>query len=306
MSLSVGYCGSCYQVRILRRESYISELPRRSNRPCITLKAPIGGWRTWILEEPEAKFSASSVKFKHFCQPFRSSQLDRQSALAHAEVIECADGERSLCSTKGILLAIGRILFILGLGLSISLPASAWTAAPPISDVSVGDARKKATQSGEVVRERDGVVDSVYSQNDASRREGIEVTKHSMSNQTDTAETTEDKLLFSEAFWRGIPTPEGSFMHRLKLQLEDNPSDVSVLEALLQAVLEQQDMLRALTVIETLLEVQPNNVEWKFLKARTHEFLGELLMAKQEYEELLSLHPLSACFLQVPILLVTI
>ncbi|KAI5063512.1 hypothetical protein GOP47_0022059 [Adiantum capillus-veneris] len=85
---------------------------------------------------------------------------------------------------------------------------------------------------------------------------------------------------------------------KLKHQLNENPRDMRALQALLKAVLEQRDMLRALTVVETLLEVQPNNLEWKFLKARTHELLGELLMAKQEYEELLILQPLSARFIQ--------
>ena len=108
-----------------------------------------------------------------------------------------------------------------------------------------------------------------------------------------------ERFRLSDGFWRGIPTPEGSYMYSLKQELSKHPGNFRILELLLRAVIKKQDMLRALTVLETLLEIQPNRLKWKFLKARTHEFLGDIQMAKMEYQELLDHEPLSAKFLQV-------
>eukprot|EP00250_Pteridium_aquilinum_P015090 c22370_g1_i1 orf=121-1674(+) len=228
--------------------------------------------------------------------------------------IGCSEVEKVSCSNsthaKNILPFLGRALLILGLGLGLSTPASARTVVPTVSTVSTGDTvmqRDEATMrqegvNGDDVQEKPDA--SLHDSSTASHRD-VDTSDSAQlgavdaaSNNPKIAEDSEDRLRLSEAFWRGIPTPEESLLYNLKMHLDKHPSDTRALESLLQAVMEQRDMLRALTVLETLLEVQPENLKWKFLKARTHEFLGELLMAKEEYEELLSLSPLSARFMQ--------
>lgn len=306
MSLAGCYLGSSTGPCLSRRESF-REFRGRSDQSGRSLKLSIENWRTWISEEPGITLVAGFMEFSQFQQPIGSSgpnlqnfQLHGLSTFVHAETFACSGVGNLILPAKCILQALGKAILILGLGLNLTFPASAQTVVPPVREVSAGNFKKSAIHRSEATKERIGDDNAKYSKTDASHESnGVKKpSEHPHLSDTDTSGTIEDRLYLSEAFWRGIPTPEGSLMHILKRQLDQNPSDMRALQALLRAVLEKRDMLRALTVVETLLEIQPNNLDWKFLKARTHGFLGELLMAKQEYEELLSLHPLSARFLQ--------
>jgi Flp pilus assembly protein TadD len=108
-----------------------------------------------------------------------------------------------------------------------------------------------------------------------------------------------ERFRLSDAFWQGVPTPEGSYLYGLKTKLSEHPDDARALEVLLHIVVKKKDMLRALTVIETLLDVQPSRLRWKFFRAQTLELLGNFQGARMAYQELVDLRPFSARFLQV-------
>lgn len=290
-------------------------------------------WKTWISEDlsrgktPAYLNGFSGLEPKQILEPsVDSMQGNDFSTFAHLDDDECplvkqfsASNLKQLSSMPQVLPCIGRALLILGLGLSLSMPASARTVAPPTSTVVAGDpqgnkmhgdesAMKREEKATDGIRGKSDAVSHGLDHSDAGshRQDELKASgQHSGMHSANAPphspkdlEDFEEHLRLSEAFWRGIPAPEDSPMYSLKLQLYRYPRDTRALGVLLRAVMEQGDMLRALTILETLLEVQPNELKWKFLKARTHEFLGELSMARKEYEELLSLRPLSARFLQ--------
>lgn len=277
------------------------------NQARITLKLLT---RTWSSEDFHwAHFNLfRPCRLLGLCS--HSPQVNSSSAFSHSDDIEFSQVEEMPFSNSRhanallqVVPCIGRVLLILALGLGLSMPALARTVAPPVSTVSAGD---NVMQRDEITTKQEDVngdvTQSIGNALLGERDDSKDPTLHTVdaaSENLNTSEISDDQLRLSENFWRGIPTPEGSYLYKLKLQLDMYPKDSMALEALLRAVMEQRDMLRTLTVLETLLEVQPNDLECKFLKARTHEFLGELLMAKVEYEELLNLRPLSARFLQV-------
>lgn len=266
-----------------------------------------------LLNETGRTCSLEAFQRNSFNQPilfrFHSLQGNGSCAFSQSEDIGLAEMEKVQYSTKtrhvnGLLQLvpfIGRALLTLVVGLGLSMPALARTAPPPVSTVSAGDnmmqkdeitAKKHVTDP--INQNRENVVSG--EQEDLGNSSFS--SSHDASNNLNASEISDDQLRFSVNFWKGIPAPEGSYLYKLKMQLHTYPRDTVALEALLQAVMEQRDMLRALTVLETLLDVQPNELRWKLLKARTHEFLGELSMAEMEYEALLSLEPLSARYVQ--------
>ncbi|KAH7297505.1 hypothetical protein KP509_26G072200 [Ceratopteris richardii] len=262
---------------------------------------PLRRYPRTCLSEEEKRSGRLLITFRRLSQPMgytRSSSFQLQN-LQHnlQELPEKLESGKPSYLISDVFKALGRAFWILLVGLSVTSPAHARSVT--LSRTEALAAENKTHNIG-TVKSENGSFDSNTTRADGSllQDKANDSAEHFLSDDSGYPQAFEERLELGEAFWKGIPTPEGSLLYKIKAHLDSNPGDSWVLEALLRIVLKQKDMLRALTVLETLLEIQPDNLEWKFLKARTHEYLGETLMAQNEYEELLNLRPFSARFLQ--------
>lgn len=85
----------------------------------------------------------------------------------------------------------------------------------------------------------------------------------------------------------------------LRSYLERHPNDLKALQALLYMRLKKGEINAAHAVIDKLIELEPDQLEWKFIRAQAFEFVGELEQARQAFQEIIELRPLSARALQV-------
>ncbi|BBN08082.1 hypothetical protein MPTK1_4g08730 [Marchantia polymorpha subsp. ruderalis] len=84
----------------------------------------------------------------------------------------------------------------------------------------------------------------------------------------------------------------------LRSYLERHPNDLKALQALLYMRLKKGEINAAHAVIDKLIELEPDQLEWKFIRAQAFEFVGELEQARQAFQEIIELRPLSARALQ--------
>ncbi|XP_068639653.1 protein SLOW GREEN 1, chloroplastic [Aristolochia californica] len=75
--------------------------------------------------------------------------------------------------------------------------------------------------------------------------------------------------------------------------LESHSEAVEGLKSLLQRKLEDGEDAEALKILKRLVSAQPNELQWKFLKARLLNELGELDESRKVFEEILAVSPLS-------------
>ncbi|XP_059649829.1 protein SLOW GREEN 1, chloroplastic [Cornus florida] len=75
--------------------------------------------------------------------------------------------------------------------------------------------------------------------------------------------------------------------------LDSNSKVIDALKSLLQEKLEAGEDEEALKTLEKLVSAQPDQTEWKFLKARLLNEMGETQEARNVFEEILKLTPLS-------------
>ncbi|XP_048495029.1 protein SLOW GREEN 1, chloroplastic [Beta vulgaris subsp. vulgaris] len=75
--------------------------------------------------------------------------------------------------------------------------------------------------------------------------------------------------------------------------LESNSEFVDSLWKLLQQKLELGEDEEALKVLEKLVEAQPFEMEWKFLRARLLSEMGKIQESREAFEDILALNPLS-------------
>lgn len=75
--------------------------------------------------------------------------------------------------------------------------------------------------------------------------------------------------------------------------LESSPESVEAFKKLLQNKLENQEYKEALTTLNHLVSAQPAEIEWKFLLARLLSEMGDTEKARQVFEEILKMNPLS-------------
>lgn len=75
--------------------------------------------------------------------------------------------------------------------------------------------------------------------------------------------------------------------------MESNSEFVDNLWNLLQKKLEVGEDEEALKILDKLVEAQPSEIEWKFLRARLLSEMGKTQEAKDAFEEVLELNPLS-------------
>ncbi|GAB2254205.1 hypothetical protein Droror1_Dr00022014 [Drosera rotundifolia] len=77
----------------------------------------------------------------------------------------------------------------------------------------------------------------------------------------------------------------------LKL-LEQNPRDVSTLQAVLLLKIRKKEYKKAVKYVEMLIDVNPNEVEWRLLEAYVYEMMGQLSKSKRLFKEILGEWPL--------------
>ncbi|KAH7512985.1 protein SLOW GREEN 1, chloroplastic [Ziziphus jujuba] len=76
-------------------------------------------------------------------------------------------------------------------------------------------------------------------------------------------------------------------------QLSRNPDDTEALRSLMEVRIRAHKLSEAVEVLDRLIELEPGDFEWLLLKANIHSFMGELELARNEFEEILSKDPFS-------------
>lgn len=70
-----------------------------------------------------------------------------------------------------------------------------------------------------------------------------------------------------------------------------NPSGVDVLRNLLENRVKNRELADALCIINKLIELEPNETEWRFLKSHLYVHNGELELAKLGFRDVISKDP---------------
>ncbi|KAJ7977069.1 Protein SLOW GREEN 1 chloroplastic-like [Quillaja saponaria] len=74
-------------------------------------------------------------------------------------------------------------------------------------------------------------------------------------------------------------------------QLSNDPNDTEALRSLMEVRIRAQKLGEAIQVIERLIELEPDEFEWPLLKAHMHIYNGDLELAKNGFEEILTKDP---------------
>lgn len=176
--------------------------------------------------------------------------------------------EGTCAGTRWVGLLLYRALLVGGIGLSLGHPAVARAAsAPPdlVSQESITN-QKAAEKSSQKTEEKGA-------HNDAEGSLGAE-------------------------FWKGMDLTRGSAELILKKVLDGDPMNLSALECLARILMDSDDYSRALLVLEKLEISQPNELEWKYMKAEAHDMEGQSQLAKKIFEDILKVEPFSSRALQ--------
>lgn len=73
---------------------------------------------------------------------------------------------------------------------------------------------------------------------------------------------------------------------------EDNPRDVGALKMVVNLKMKKGKTKEAVGYVDRLIEVQPNEMEWRLLKALCCEMLGDFSKAKRLFKDILKQKPL--------------
>lgn len=84
--------------------------------------------------------------------------------------------------------------------------------------------------------------------------------------------------------------------------LEKDPRNVGALKVLVSGKMKKGKPKEAVKYVERLIDVEPDEVEWRLLQALCYEMIGELSKAKKFFKEILKTRPLllralHVCFL---------
>ncbi|XP_030493742.2 protein SLOW GREEN 1, chloroplastic [Cannabis sativa] len=74
--------------------------------------------------------------------------------------------------------------------------------------------------------------------------------------------------------------------------LSSNPDDMEALRSLMEIRIKANKLQEAVQVLDRLIELEPDDNEWPVLKANIHSYMGELELAKYEFEDILKKDPL--------------
>ncbi|KAG6697233.1 hypothetical protein I3842_09G188900 [Carya illinoinensis] len=75
-------------------------------------------------------------------------------------------------------------------------------------------------------------------------------------------------------------------------QLGHDQNDTEALRSLMEARIKARNFKEAIQVLDRLIELEPEEFEWPLLKANLHSYIGELELARNEFEEILERDPL--------------
>ncbi|KAK9134397.1 hypothetical protein Syun_013727 [Stephania yunnanensis] len=74
--------------------------------------------------------------------------------------------------------------------------------------------------------------------------------------------------------------------------LETNPRDIEALKVVFYGKMREGKVGEGVKYVERLIEVQPEEVEWRLLRALSYEMMGDLSKAKRLFREILGERPL--------------
>ncbi|XP_043721887.1 protein SLOW GREEN 1, chloroplastic [Telopea speciosissima] len=74
--------------------------------------------------------------------------------------------------------------------------------------------------------------------------------------------------------------------------LEKNPRDIEALKVVLYAKMRKRKTKEAVEYVEKLIDIQPNEIEWRLLQALTYEMMGNFSRAKTLFKQILKERPL--------------
>lgn len=74
--------------------------------------------------------------------------------------------------------------------------------------------------------------------------------------------------------------------------LEESPRDVEVLKVLVTVKMKKGKSNEAVKYVERLVDIEPDEVEWRLLQALCYEMMGQLSKSKRMFKEILKTRPL--------------
>ncbi|KAL6501400.1 hypothetical protein OROGR_026533 [Orobanche gracilis] len=74
--------------------------------------------------------------------------------------------------------------------------------------------------------------------------------------------------------------------------LQQNPKDVEVLEMGVNVKMKREKSGEAVEIVEKLIELQPNEMEWRLMQALCYEMMGDLSKAERLLKNILHQNPL--------------
>lgn len=78
----------------------------------------------------------------------------------------------------------------------------------------------------------------------------------------------------------------------LEEHLLHHPNDVEALRNLMEIRVKNQKPQEAISILEKLIELEPNETEWPLMKSHLHIYAGEIELAKKGFNEIISKDPL--------------
>lgn len=79
---------------------------------------------------------------------------------------------------------------------------------------------------------------------------------------------------------------------KLEEAVASRPDDVEALKSLMEAKIKNKKLPEAVEVINRLIELEPEDVEWALLRCHMYSYMGESEMAKSGFEEIIAKEPL--------------
>ena len=186
------------------------------------------------------------------------------------------------CKMRWAVLLLYRALLVGGISFTMASPAIANT-----------DSLSSPPSAYEVVIEKEE-----GKNNENAEKGEIKPQDLDKISQCETTTFTHAYIL-GDDFWKDVPLLKGSTEMMLKSILDKDPKNVSALECLAKRLVEIDDSSHALVVIEKLQFLQPNEIEWKYMKAEAYDSDGQFQLARQGFEDILKIEPLSCRALQV-------
>ncbi|KAJ7297042.1 hypothetical protein O6H91_04G009000 [Diphasiastrum complanatum] len=190
---------------------------------------------------------------------------------------------RGLCETsmevgKALLFLFGStvLFFSVGAGLPKLALAQQSTFTPPSPPSDVSQAQATTTEIGYV-----------------------SIDKQDISKQAIERETSKTSVDSAEDAFNADPRSQPKDKEALLEEfVESNPSNINAHRTLLHLYMRKGEVQSAVGVLDKLVTLQPDNLEWKYLKAQAYDFSGDVKAAREAFEELSKLQPLSARILQ--------